>query len=705
MDNSLEPLFSPRSVAVIGASRKRGSVGSEIFHNIVRCGFRGPVYPVHPHADSVQSVRAYPSVRDIPDPVELAVVVVPAAQVEAVVEECVAKGVKGIVVISAGYAELGADGKARQQRLVAEVREAGIRMVGPNCLGLLNTDPAVSLNATFAPTWPPEGSVAFSSQSGALGLAILDYAHELGIGISEFVSVGNKADVSGNDLLEHWEHAEATDVILLYLESFGNPRRFMEIAKRVSRKKPIVVVKSGRTEAGARAASSHTGSLAGLDVAVDALLGQAGVMRTDTLEELFDMAMLLANQPVPRGNRVAILTNAGGPGIMASDACASRGLELPPLSESTAAELRSFLPAAASVSNPVDMIASASAEAYEKALRLVLADANVDAVIVLFVPPVVTEASAVAEAICRGAEANEKPVLTCFMGSHGIPAALSSLRERRFPSYAFPEAVAIALARAVRYGQWLQQPEGIVPHFPVDPETVRSQTGLGETVSEHWLSAASIRALFDGYGIPMVRTEFCASSEDAVAAAERLGFPVALKLASERIVHKTDVGGVQLDLRDAQAVRDAYARIERNLGAAGAPEAMQGVVVQQMIPEGQEIFIGVTHDPAFGPLIGFGIGGINVEVWRDVAFRVHPITDRDAWSMLSEIKGRALLEGYRGAPAVDKHAIVDMLLRISQMVGDLPEIAELDINPLMARAAAVGGAVVVDARVRACCPR
>ncbi|MBI4869823.1 MAG: acetate--CoA ligase family protein [Candidatus Wallbacteria bacterium] len=698
----LSALLCPRSVAVIGASRSRGQLGGEIFHNMLANGFTGAVYPVHPEARSIQGVRAYKSVLELPEPVDLAVVVVPKGAVARVAEECAAAGVKGIVVISAGFAEVGEVGKTLQDELLAKVRAAGMRMIGPNCLGVINTNPAVGLNATFAPSWPPAGKVAFCSQSGAVGVAILDFAKQLGIGISQFVSIGNKADVSGNDLLEHWEDDPNTSVILLYLESFGNPRRFMKVARRVSRKKPILIVKSGRTAAGARAASSHTGALAGLDVAVDALLGQAGVLRVGTIEELFDAAMLLSNQPAPAGNRVAILTNAGGPGIMAADACESNGLVLPPLTPQTERALREFLPKEASTRNPVDMVASATPDFYNRALSLLLADENVDSVISLFVPPLITAPLEVARAVRRGMAGTNKPVLSCFMGANGVPEALETLREGRIPSYTFPESAAMALARAVRYGQWLARPEGTVPELAnIAPDRARKAIafGPGAERQERWLRPDEVRELLAAYGIQAPRTLFASSEQGAVDAARQIGFPVALKLVSDTLTHKSDVGGVVLGLEDADSVGEAYRAIGERLSRRGLQDQMDGVMVQEMVRGGVEAFVGVTQDPLYGPLIGFGIGGVNVEVWKDVVFRVHPLTDRDAREMLEQIRGVKLLDGYRGAAPADREALADALLRVSRMVGDLPEIRELDINPLIARRPGKG-VIAVDARIR-----
>ncbi len=702
MTRSLDRLFRPRSIAVIGASRHRGNIAGEVFHNLVSHGFPGPVYPVNPASRAVQSVRAYASIRDIPDEVDLAVLVVPQRFVLESVEECLERGVRALVVITAGFAEVGAEGKRQQDELLRRVRERGARMLGPNCLGLLNTDPAVEVNATFAPTWPPPGVVAIASQSGAVGLALLDCARELGIGISQFASTGNKADLSGNDLLEYWEDDPGTRVILLYLESFGNPKRFMEIARRVSRKKPIVVVKSGRTAAGARAASSHTGALAGMDVAVDALLGQAGVLRTDTMEELFDLTVLLANQPVPAGPRVAILTNAGGPGIMASDACESRGLTIAALSPLTVESLRAFLPGAASANNPVDMLASASEEDYERAARIVLRDPDVDALLVLFVPTIVTEAKAMAAAVERAAKDATKPILASVIGTHGVPEALAALRAARIPAYAFPEPAVLALSRAVRYGSWLARPQGVAPSLDrIDARTARAAFPAGR---EGWLTPDAVRALLEAYGLRGPTETVVHDADTAVAAAERIGYPVALKLVSKEIVHKTEVGGVLLDLGDADAVRNAYRKLEQNLADRGLMRAMDGALVQEMVRGGVETYVGMAEAPGFGALLAFGIGGVNVEVWKDVVFRVHPLTDVDAREMLDQIRARVLLDGFRGALPVDKNALAEAILRVDRLVADFPEIRELDLNPLLALPEG-RGVVALDARIRVGTPR
>ena len=711
--HGLDAVLRPRSVAVIGASRERGTIGAELFHNLIAHGFAGVVYPVNPRAPVVQSVRAYPDLAHLPGPVDLALIAVPAAQVLEAVRACAAHGVQGVVVISAGFKEVGDEGAARERELVEVVRAHGMRLVGPNCLGVVNTEPAVRLDATFAPVFPPPGMVAFSSQSGALGLAILETATQLNLGISHFVSIGNKADVSSNDLIEYWERDPGTAVILLYLESFGNPRRFTRIARRVARRKPIAIVKSGRTRAGMRAAMSHTGSLAGTDKAVDALCVQSGVIRTDTIEELFDVAMLVAHQPIPRGRRVGIVTNAGGPGIMASDACESHRLEVPELGEATLEGLRAFLPREAGIRNPVDMIASARPESFERAVHLVADDPGIDAVLVIYVPPIVTQPEEVAQAIVRGAEAAghaaaargvpAKPVLACFMGSHGVPDALRSLSESNVPSYTFPESAAIALARAADYGVWLAKPEGRIPALgEIDgsraDDAIAGALGRAAAGAPAWLRPAEVRALLGASGIASPEQAVATDADAAVAAARRIGFPVAVKLVSDAVTHKSEVGGVVLDVADESGVRAAFTGIAARLRTAGQARDMQGVAVQAMVRDGIEAIVGVTHDPSFGPMLMFGLGGTQVELLKDVVFRLPPITDLDAAEMVRAPRGFPLLEGYRGGPAADIAALETLLLRVSQLVGDHPEIVEMDLNPIKALAPG-RGCRVVDARV------
>ncbi|HEX2443749.1 MAG TPA: GNAT family N-acetyltransferase, partial [Vicinamibacterales bacterium] len=627
---SMKAFFEPKSIAVVGANRERGKIGSEILQNLRSAGFTGALAPVHPTASHIQGLRAYPRVADIPGSVDLAVIAVPAPCVLDAVDDCLAKGVRGICVISAGFSESGPEGRAREAALVERIRAAGCRLVGPNCMGLLNTNPAFHLNATFSPVYPPAGGVAMSTQSGALGLAILDYARRLNIGISSFVSVGNKADVSGNDLIQYWAEDPRTSVILLYLESFGNPKKFSEIARRVARSKPIVAVKAGRSTAGARAASSHTGALASSDAVVDALFRQAGIIRTDTLEELFDVAPLLAHQPIPRGRRVAILTNAGGPGILAADTCEAHGLELPALGDATRAELRSFLPEAASVGNPVDMLASAPAEHFRRALEILLRDEQVDSVMVIFIPPLVTEPDLVATAIAESArQAADKPVLAIFMRADGAPAALLGI-----PCFSFPESAAIALARATAYGVWRQKPADTIPVFP-DLDSDRARRLVDEVLGRGggWLTPDESQALMEAVGVETAPARVVRSGREAVEAARAIGMPVALKAIGPTLLHKTERQAIRLNLLEEAAVLAAYADLEMRLG-----KELSGVLVQAMVPGGIEMLVGAVQDPTFGPLVVCGSGGVLVELVGDRAFRLHPLGVRDAAEMIDELK-------------------------------------------------------------------
>jgi acetate---CoA ligase (ADP-forming) len=684
---------------VLGASRRRGTVAGELFHNLLAAGFNGPVYPVNPKTPVVQSVLAYKSVLEVPGPVDLAVLAVPAPLVVQAAEECAAKGVRALVVVSAGFAETGPEGAQRQRELLAVCRAAGMRLIGPNCLGIVNTDPEVSMDATFGPITPQPGRVGFLSQSGALGLAIIDYANALGLGLSSFVSVGNKADISSNDLLSYWEQDERTGLVLLYLESFGNPRKFARVARRVARTKPVLAVKSGRSAAGARATSSHTGALlAASDVTVDALFHQAGVIRADTLEELFDVASLLANQPIPAGRRVGIVTNAGGPGIMCADACEAGGLEVVQLSPGLQARLADGLPAEAAVANPVDMLASAPPEHYRRAVGLLAGSGEVDAVIAIFIPPLLTDPAEVARAVRdAAAAAGPVPVLSVTMSAHQLPDEADGAGPR-LPRYQFPEDAARALVRAVEYATWRQRPEG---HAPELPEACRDEAAalLAEVLAErphsHWLAPDEVARLLACYGLPVAEWRLAGSPEEAGAAAAELGGPVALKAVAPRLVHKTEANAVRLHLTGAGQVRTAAARMAEAVAAQGY--TVDGFLVQRMVGDGVELLIGVVHDPSFGPVVACGAGGTAVELLKDVAVRITPLTDLDAAEMVRSLKTFPLLEGYRGAPRADVAALEDLLLRISALVEAHPEIAELDCNPVKALP---DGVVVVDARVR-----
>ncbi len=694
---AVRSFLEPCSVAVIGASRRRGTIGGEILHNLLVAEFNGPVYAVNDKADVVQSMRAYRSVGDIPDGVELAVVAVPAEEVVGVARKCADARVRSLLVISSGFAETGAEGAGRQHELLEVCRDAGIRIVGPNCLGVLNTSPRVRLNATFAPPAAVPGGVGFMSQSGGLGIAIIEAASRLGVGLSSFVSVGNKSDLSGNDFLQYWEQDEDTKLALLYLESFGNPRKFARVARRVAATKPILAVKSGRSAAGARATSSHTGAmLSGSDVTVDALFEQAGVIRTDTMHELFDVAALLSAQPVPRGDRVVIVTNGGGPGILCADACQAAGVEIAELPPGVRAQLAEFLPAGAALGNPIDTIASASADDYRRTLQT-LADADAcDAVITIFVPALVTTAADVAAAVRDFAQANPEVVTAAvFMVSGGVPPKLSS-EQVRVPGYEFPEDAARAVALAARHARWRAREVGSVPRFE-GLRSVEAAAIISKELArnEGWLSPACVAQLFDCYGLPLITTRVVGDAEQAAAVATELGLPVALKASAPGLVHKTDAGGVRLDLEGADAVRAAAAEIEQSVTRAGY--RLDRLVVQPMAPAGVELIVGVVHDHSFGPVLACGAGGTAAELVSDVTVRITPVTDVEAREMVRSLRTFPLLDGYRGAPRCDLAAIDDVLLRVSAMVEAHPEIVELDCNPLIAGPHDV---VIVDARVR-----
>jgi acetyl coenzyme A synthetase (ADP forming)-like protein len=696
MSKELDSLFRPRSIAVVGASRRPGTIGWQILHNLITHGYQGVVYPVNPHAEAIHSVPVFPSVEAIPGPVELAVIVVPKEHVLGVVDECGRKGVRAVVVITAGFKEVGGEGVARERALMERVRHYGMRLVGPNCMGLLNTAADFSMNATFAPNMPPPGPSSFMSQSGALGVTILDYAAEYGIGIHDFISVGNKPDVSGNDLLEYWEDDPDTGVILMYLENFGNPRRFTRIARRVTRKKPIVVVKSGRTRAGARAASSHTGALAGADVATDALLAQCGVLRADSVEHLFDLAMALEEQPIPRGNRVAIVTNAGGPGIIIADACESAGLDVVELSGATQERLRDAFPEEASVRNPVDMIASATSESYRVALDVVLADDKVDAAIAAFVPPLGIRQVDVAGAIVAAREQHDdKPVLAVLMGREGLPEGRAELHDAGVPAYIFPESAARALAGMCRYRRWLQRPVQEPTTFQVDRDVVTGILDRARTEGRDHLLEHEALAVFTAYGIPVVDHRVVEDESGAVRAAEELGYPVVVKALSPDIVHKSDFGAVVVDLRDEEALRSAVRKV--TAAAAEGRATLRGLLVETFQVGGKETIVGMTTDPSFGPVLMFGLGGIYVEALKDVTFRVQPVSEVDARDMIDSLRASPILEGVRGEPGVDRDLLVEVIQRISQLVGEHHRIAELDVNPFLARP---GGGVALDARIR-----
>jgi len=692
----LDPIFRPRSVAVVGASRNPGSIGHAILHNLLFGHFNGAIYPVNPHASVVHSLKCYPSVAAIPDPVDLAVVVVPRDLVEGAVDDCLAHGVMGLVVISAGFSETGEEGARFEERIREKVRAAGVRMVGPNCMGVINTEEHVRLDATFAPTPAEPGGIGFVSQSGALGVAILNVAADFGIGFTQFVSMGNKADVSGNDLLEYWEDDPETRVIAMYLESFGNPRRFTEIAKRVGRKKPILIVKSGRTAEGARAATSHTGALAGADLTVSTFLEKCGVLRVNTIEELFHVTRGFDRCPTPPGGRLAIVTNAGGPGIMATDACVNLGLEMAPLAEATRATLGSFLPPEASVENPVDMIASATAESYERSLAAVLADPAVDMAMAIHVTPLLSNPIDVVEAIARGARetAASKPVMAVIMATESFYDEVKT-RTDLPPVYRFPESAAQALSMLHRHARWQSRPaEEPIPELEADDAAVAE---ILARAGEGYLDPADAFGVLELYRIPTTAWRRAENPAAVAEAAGEVGFPMVLKAIAPELVHKSDLGGVVLDLEDAAAAERAAVEMGERLAEAGY--AVEGFLVQEQARGGHEVVFGISTDPRFGPLLMFGLGGKYVEVLKDVRFGVAPLGPLEAEEMIRGIRGFPLLDGVRGGAKADLGLLREVLLRLAQLAARHPRIEELDVNPFLA-APESGGGRALDVRIR-----
>jgi len=691
-------LLAPHSVAVIGASERPGSIGAALFHNLVSSGFTGRIYPVNPRATNIEGLQAYRSILDITEDVELALIAVPAAAVVEVAGQCAQKGVRGLVVISAGFAESGATGVELQAQLLDICRQSGMRLVGPNCMGVINTSPSVNLDATFAPDKPERGRVGFLSQSGGLGIAVMARAQALGSGVSSFVSVGNKADISGNDLIQFWESDSETDLIMLYLESFGNPRKFARIARRVSRTKPILAVKGGRTQAGNRATSSHTGALlSASDLTVDALFQQAGVIRTDTLAELFDAALLLGSQPLPSGNRVAIVTNAGGPAILCADACEAGGLVVPPLPAEVRKELAAFLPAAASTANPVDMLAEAKGQDYYRAIGILAQCKDVDAVIAILTPPLVTPGSEVVRAIHAAASELPRPIplLSVFMSKESAPRVIRS-GEVSLPHYPFPEEAARALSMAARYSAWRALPdEQVVIPDGIDRDLAAAAIASALGAGEGWMQPHAVAELLSCYRIPLVETRFARSPREAGRLARGIGSTVALKAVAPGVLHKTDAGGVRLGLKGAASVERAAAEMSAAFEKEG--HSVEGFQLQPMVTGGVEMIVGVVQDQHFGPVLACGAGGTATELLKDVSIRITPVTKGEAERMVRSLRTYPLLDGYRGAPKADVGALEDVLLRVSALVEAHPEIAEMDLNPLIVRAE---GTTAVDARIR-----
>lgn len=692
----LDALFNPSSVAVIGASATPGKVGHDIFVNILKGGFTGTLYPVNPRSRSIASVRAYADIRDIPDPVDLAIIILPPHQVEKAIANAISHGVRAVVIVSAGFREVGGEGLAIEQRIVAMCGAAGVRVVGPNCLGVINPKEAVRLNASFSARMPKPGNISFISQSGALCTAVLDFAADKDFGFSKFISIGNKADVDELDLLRYFHADPDTEVIMLYIEELHRGPEFIREVKEITggdRPTPVLAIKSGRTLAGASAAASHTGSLAGSEAVYDALFAQSGIIRVDSIDELFDFGIAFAyknesatgkiRRKVPHGNRVAIVTNAGGPGIVATDMTVTSGLELATFNEETIEVLKSHLPTTANVNNPVDVIGDAAQDRYENALNAVIKDEGVDGALVILTPQSMTNAIGTAEAIVRIARHSYKPILCCFMGIIDVSAGVKHLQASGVPVYRFPESAAKSFGALYRYSRWLNRQRLAPFHMEHDKERAAAIIATALEAGKTYMGELGGTELLKCYGFNVLPTELATTSGEAGEIAERIGYPLVMKIVSPQIIHKSDAGGVKVGLNSREEVEQAYTTIVDNARNYDPQATIDGVLLQRLAPKGLEVILGMNRYPVFGPLIMFGIGGVFVEVFQDVAFRLAPLTRNGARNMVRAIKGHKLLSGYRGAPKTDIATVERMLVGLSEMVINHPEIKELDINPLL----------------------
>ena len=696
----LDELFRPASVAVVGASNKPGKVGTSLFRNILEAGFKGVVYPVNPSSKSVSGVRCYADIDDLPETPDLGVVIVPAPGVPDVVEQLGKAGARGVVIISAGFREVGASGAPLEAEVVARAAKYRMSVVGPNCFGVINTAPDVSLNATFSENLPPRGNIAFVSQSGALCAGILAYGTTERIGFSRFVSVGNRAGVDENDLLHSLGTDDATKVILLYVESLADGRRFLEAAREVTEHKPVLVIKSGRTPAGERAAKSHTGSLAqsGRDQLYDSLFDQAGVQRIETLGELFRTAKIFSSGLKLEGPRLMILTNSGGPGIVAADAAVRHGLELPLPSAAVHDELARRLSTSASVANPLDMTADGGPEQYRETLKVLLEGTAMNGALVIATPTSTMTGEAVAQAIIAAKGQTPKPIAACLFGVNDLSREVSMLEENGVPAFTFPEEAVQGLGALARYHAWSVRPRTEVRAFAVDHTAARAAVERARQSGATVLPEYAARSLLTAYGIRFPAVELVTTLDQAVASAEAIGYPVVLKVVSPDISHKTDVGGVAVGIRDSASLRTTWEAMHQALSAKAPQARIAGFEVESQVEDGKEVLIGVQRDPHFGPIVVFGLGGIYVEVLRDVTFRLAPVRPLSARHMVESVKAFPLLKGVRGEPPGDLEGLTEAIERVSQLAMEMPEVLELDINPLIVRPVHQG-VVAVDARV------
>jgi len=698
----LDSLFYPKSIAVVGASRQPGSVGHSLLANLLMNRYQGVIFPVNPKATSVLGIKCYPRVLEISDDIDLAVIIVPSRAVPQVLDECGEMGIKSAIIISAGFKEIGGKGIELERQVQEIGRKHDIAIIGPNCLGLINTDPLSQMNATFATDMPKLGNIGFISQSGALCVAVLNYAKEADVGFSKFISMGNKAGIAENELLSYLQSDPKTDVILMYLEDLVDGREFMRIARRTTssshKPKPIIALKAGRTLPGARAASSHTGSLAGSDRVYDAIFEQSGVLRVETLEELFDYVRGFSSQPLPGGPNVAIVTNSGGPGILATDSCIRHGLNVPPLAGRTLTRLRQVLPRTASLQNPVDLVAEAQAKEYEATLRAVLKDKDIHSAIVILTSTAFTEVDKISAAVAKVAKENDKPVVCCLLGVFDVSKGIKILEMSGIPNFRFPESAARVVSEMAKFTLWLNQPQTRARVYRVSKAKVVKTLAAVKAEGRQFLLESEAYEVLRAYRFPVIDSCLVGSEEEAVAAARRVDFPVVLKIASPDIVHKFDYGGVRLDLKNEDEVGLAYREILESVRRQQPAARIAGITVEEMARPGKEVILGMNRDAQFGPILMFGLGGIYVEAFEDVSFRLAPIREYSALTMIKKTKAHKILDGFRGGPLYDIEAVADCLMRLSQLVIDFESIREMDINPLLVYEKGQG-CRVVDARI------
>ena len=695
----LDKIMKPKSIAVIGASTKEHTIGSDIMKRLQEYKFNGNIYPVNPKGGIIEGLQAYTNVLEVPGEIDLAIIVVNAKFVLDTIDQCHQKGIKGLCIITAGFKETGKEGAEAEKALLAKVQEYGMRCVGPNCLGVVNTLPEVRMDGCFAESLPERGNIGFVSQSGALGGGILNILKDLNLGFAQFISIGNQADVNAETALEYWEDEKDVEQILLYMESIQNPANFRKLASRISKKKPILALKAGRSAAGASAASSHTGSLAGADKAANALLQQSGVIREYSLKNLFSTAKVFANCPIPKGDRVAIITNSGGPGIMATDAVCEYGMQMAKISDATKEKLRSFLPSAASVKNPIDMIASAPIEHYKQTLETVIADENVDMIICIYLPFLGLKDIDVAKALMEIKAKNpQKPVIGVFMTKSEFFTALSDM-DVNLPFFMYAEEAAEGLHRLNQQRLWMERPEGTIMKYDVDHK--RAQEIIAKSINEgrDQLTTRESIDVLDAYGIRVCKSGFAKSEDEAVTIADSIGYPVVMKMTSKTTSHKTDVGGVRVNIQSAEQLRAEYQDLIAKLTEKGLLEGLEGVIIQEMVKGNREMVCGIATDPQYGPMMMFGLGGVFIEVMKDVTFRIAPLTDIDAKEMIKSVKAYKLLEGARGTKPAQMEQIEETLLRLSQLVSDFKFIDELDINPLLI-SEKTGEGIAVDGRIK-----